>query len=150
MPFGEHHIVQAYEFADAAARTGAAGILPADVGRIARQLDDESFWILKDDSPLTWSRVDNGGVGLFLPHKAGTVLAVSFSGSPKKATVAFTTPFADTNYSVSVTPVTTNNKVFSPVVMSKAVGSFDIMLGSGSTTNLVGVGWVAMKDGESG
>jgi hypothetical protein len=48
------HVLHAFEFADAAARlaaTPAAG----DVGKIARQADTGRFYLLIDDSPLTWA-----------------------------------------------------------------------------------------------
>lgn len=58
----ENHVIASLEYADAAARTAAVGLTPADIGRVARQLDDNSFWLLNDDSPLTWSTA--GGVSL--------------------------------------------------------------------------------------
>lgn len=39
-----------------------------------------------------------------LKIKAGVVAFGSFAGSPKKAAVVFTTAFADTNYSINITP----------------------------------------------
>lgn len=66
MPFHKNlteiHRSHFFEYADAAARTGAS-LLPADIGKIARQLDDDSFWILNDDSPLTWTKIDGGSGG---------------------------------------------------------------------------------------
>jgi len=44
------HVIQSYEAADAAART-ALVLLATDVGKVVRQLDDESFWIITDFSP---------------------------------------------------------------------------------------------------
>lgn len=55
-PLGEVHRVVNWEYANAAARTGATGILPSDVGKWAKQLDDGSHWELTDDSPLTWEQ----------------------------------------------------------------------------------------------
>ncbi len=63
----EVHVAHSLEYANAAARTGAIGLLPADVGRIARQLDDNTFWVLQDDSPLTWAELTNSGGG-FVPN----------------------------------------------------------------------------------
>lgn len=57
-PFGDNHIAHRKEYADAAARTGASGLTAADIGTIARQLDDGSVWWLKDNSPLTWKQID--------------------------------------------------------------------------------------------
>ncbi len=58
---GGIHVIQSYEYANAAARTGATGLVPADVGRVARQLDNNSFWVLTDDSPVTWAAMSGGG-----------------------------------------------------------------------------------------
>lgn len=56
------HVSQAFEYANAAARTGAAGLTADDVGKIARQTDNESFWVLTDHSPVTWSALDSSSV----------------------------------------------------------------------------------------
>lgn len=50
---GDVHQIHQYEFADAAARTGASGFVTADEGKVARQLDNDSFWVLNDPAP-TW------------------------------------------------------------------------------------------------
>lgn len=63
VPLGENHRVANWEFVDAAARTGATGILPAEVGRWAKQLNDGSYWELIDDSPLTWEQRTGAGAG---------------------------------------------------------------------------------------
>lgn len=54
---GEVHIVYNWTYADAAARAAAAGLLSTDVGKIARQLDDDSLWMLIDESPVTWKDI---------------------------------------------------------------------------------------------
>lgn len=54
---GERHPAHNWEYADAAARTAATGFVPADVGKWARQLDNNTFWVLTDDSPVTWASV---------------------------------------------------------------------------------------------
>jgi hypothetical protein len=87
--------------------------------------------------------------GSQLEHKAGKALAAAFSGNPKKATVTFSTAFADANYSPALIAETTGNKTFTPAVDSApAAGSFVINLGSNSTTGLVAVLWTATKHGE--
>lgn len=57
------HIIHAFEYANAAARTGATGLVPEDIGKVARQLDNDSFWILTDDSPVTWVELAIPGGG---------------------------------------------------------------------------------------
>ncbi len=48
------HVAHAFTFANDAARTGATGLVPADVGKIAKQTDTNEYWILTDDDPVTW------------------------------------------------------------------------------------------------
>lgn len=42
---------------DATDREAATGFVPADVNNFAKQTDDDSIWILTDDSPITWAQV---------------------------------------------------------------------------------------------
>ena len=58
---GEIHISQDREYASATERLGASGLVPADIGKIVRQTDDESFYVLVNDSPLTWNRITQIG-----------------------------------------------------------------------------------------
>lgn len=51
---GGNHMAHNWEYADAAARLSATGFLGTDVGKLALQLDNNSLWILTDDSPVTW------------------------------------------------------------------------------------------------
>lgn len=77
--------------------------------------------------------------------KSGVALVGAFTGSPKKATVTINTPFADTNYAVTLTVVSTvnSNSAWVPIVESKAAGSFVIHLNSSKTNDLVSVLWTA-------
>jgi hypothetical protein len=61
------HVVCAYEYADAATREAATGFAAADVGKFAWQQDDDSIWILTDDSPITWVQVGGAGGADFAP-----------------------------------------------------------------------------------
>jgi hypothetical protein len=94
-----------------------------------------------------WKETTN--VAGVLIQKAGRVLNASFAGNPKKVTVTFATPFADTNYSVIVTPVTTGNASYILVVESQLAGSFVIDAGANNIGNLTQVNWHATKSGES-
>ena len=58
---GNIHIVYEWTYADEAAREAADGFTTADVGKFARQLDDNSIWMLIDDDPETWIAVTTGG-----------------------------------------------------------------------------------------
>ncbi len=96
LPLGERHSVHDFSYADTTARE-AASLLPADVGRIAVQIDTDTYWVLTDDSPLTWKEItvasgqgdtgdqgntgDDGdtGVGLTIP---GEIFLTGAGGWP--------------------------------------------------------------------
>lgn len=48
-----------WEYATAAARTGASGFVATDIGKIAKQLDTGTFWELTAVAP-TWAQVGGG------------------------------------------------------------------------------------------
>lgn len=141
------HTAIAYSFANQAARLAATGFIPGDVGKFAHVVSDDTLWMLTDDSPITWIQIATGSTTL--GHKAGLVVAGSFSGNPKKATVNFSTAFADANYAVVVTSVTTSNTSYAPAIESQLAGSFVINMETNNIVNLTQVNWVAMKTGES-
>jgi hypothetical protein len=86
----------------------------------------------------------------YLSHKAGSVLEASFSGTPKKATVTLSAAFADTNYAINLTPLTTvSGTHYNIAVESKTTSSFVINMGTSTTGDLVSVGWSAIHHGES-
>jgi hypothetical protein len=77
--------------------------------------------------------------------KAGEVPAVNFVGVPiKKATVTFTTAFADANYAVSV--IGEDNRSW--IVENKTASSFVISANSAAAISFP-VMWIAVKYGES-
>ena len=68
-----NHKPTADTYANAAARLAATGFPrgdagaivafdSSDVGKFARQTDDNSIWQLTDDSPITWQQVDRSGL----------------------------------------------------------------------------------------
>jgi len=60
LDIAELHRVQSLTFADDTERNAFAAT-PADVGRVCQVLSTLSFYILKDDSPLTWSSMGVAG-----------------------------------------------------------------------------------------
>ena len=56
------HTAIAYTYADAATRTAAVGFTADDVGKFARQLDDNSVWMLVGFAPAAWV-AGTGSVG---------------------------------------------------------------------------------------
>lgn len=59
-PVGEIHLWHNWAVADATARA-ALTVAAGDVGKVAWQQDDDSFWVLKDDSPMTWVQLNGAG-----------------------------------------------------------------------------------------
>lgn len=57
---GARHPIHNYEYANAAARTGASGFVATDIGKVARQLDDDSYWVLTQTTP-TWVQINAAG-----------------------------------------------------------------------------------------
>lgn len=73
LPAGEVHIIYQWSYADASARTGATGFVSADIGKVARQEDDDSFWILIATTP-TWTEITGvGASGVYLALAGGTM-----------------------------------------------------------------------------
>jgi len=62
LPTGEIHIPYQWSYANAAARTGATGFGSNDLGKFARQTDDNSIWMLTATTP-TWVQVNGTGSG---------------------------------------------------------------------------------------
>ncbi len=60
LPIAEIHIIQQWEYADASARTGASGFVAADRGKVAKQIDNNSWWVLTATTP-TWSELTGTG-----------------------------------------------------------------------------------------
>ena len=58
------HVPFNWSYADETERLAATGFVTADVGKLARQEDDNSLWMLTDDSPETWIAV---GGAPFIP-----------------------------------------------------------------------------------
>jgi hypothetical protein len=63
VPAGQIHVPYQWSYADTAAREAATGFVPGDVGKLARQVDDNSLWMLTDDDPETWVQVGGGSGG---------------------------------------------------------------------------------------
>lgn len=57
------HALAAFSYANAGDRTAAAGLVAADVGKLAWQTDNDTFWVLKTHSPIEWVPVAPAGAG---------------------------------------------------------------------------------------
>ena len=90
-----------------------------------------------------------GGTGPGTDMKGNEVLAASFAGNPKTATVTFTTAYADANYSISLGCVASAHVQFVPIVENKAAGGFDINMGCNNINGLIAVTYSVAPYGEA-
>lgn len=51
------HRPYCWEFGNESIRLASSGYLVSDFGRVGRQMDDNSLWMLINNSPITWQRV---------------------------------------------------------------------------------------------
>jgi hypothetical protein len=84
----DNHVLYAWSFSNAIDRTTATGIAAADIGKVAFQEDDSSFWILKNNTNLEWDPINNSMInntlvsGIELQTYSETVATThSMSGS---------------------------------------------------------------------
>lgn len=140
----EVHQPFSYEYANAAARLGATGFVAADIGKWARQTDDDTAWMLVATTPVWKGFV----TALASGEKGGLLIPGSFSGNPKQATVTFSSAYPDTNYIVVVSAETINDKSFALRVESKTASGFTVDLGVNNLANLVEVSWHTSPVGE--
>lgn len=72
-------VVAAFEFADEAARDAGTGytLTADDVGKAARQIDAQSFWVLLDHDPIVWTPLVGPATQVLVPG----------SGEPEVVTI---------------------------------------------------------------
>jgi len=107
---GSRHAIHNFEYADAAARTGAVGLTVDNNFQIARQIDTGTYWILTDYSGPTWLEISTGGAIVW--QRTGTVLHPLTTGDTVKAgngavgapTYAFENAITSGLYLASVSP----------------------------------------------
>lgn len=92
---GSIHIPYNWEYADSTARNAATGFSSGDVGKIARQLDNNSLWLLTNEDPITWSQV--GGSDIDAVHKniASEISGVTSKSTPVGGDIALIEDSAD-------------------------------------------------------
>jgi hypothetical protein len=80
------HVVQAWSYADSTARLAATGFVAADVGKMAEQQSDETWWLLTNHSPITWKDITGSGGGTdedaIHDNVAGEIAAVTEKVAP--------------------------------------------------------------------
>jgi hypothetical protein len=60
----EVHAPISYEYDTAASRLAATGFIATDCNKLARQLDDNSVWLLSQPSPPIWINLGGGSPGV--------------------------------------------------------------------------------------
>jgi hypothetical protein len=116
-----------------------AGVIAVDAAAFSEVLSTTDT-----DTQTAFGTLDTHRHGI----KADGVVAGSFAGNPKKYAVTFSVAYADTNYSISLTPVTINDATYAPVVESKTNTGFTINMGVNNITNLTEVLWATTPYGE--
>jgi hypothetical protein len=155
-PVGEIHIAHNYSYADATAREAATGFVSADLGKIAQQQDNDSYWVLVDTAPI-WVRISSGhtinaqtGTTYTVPAKDRGKLVTHSNGSATAVTlpVASATGFgADWSYmtvnlgvgAVTITPTTSTINGAATLVLNQNEGAIIISDGTDYKAIRVGV-----------
>lgn len=78
IPKGELHSVCNWEVADIAARD-ALTLVSYDKGKVCWVLDEDTFWVLKNHSPVTWIPFGSGGGGGSVTHTPTQFFATTVS-----------------------------------------------------------------------
>jgi hypothetical protein len=109
------HAPYNWSYDDATEREAATGFVPADVGKLARQLDDNSLWMLTDDDPKTWVQVggSGGGSGVIV-QKVNVQTGAVATGTtliPIDDTIPQNTE-GDQYMSLSITPTSVTNDLY--------------------------------------
>lgn len=60
---GSIHKLNNFEYADEAARLAAVGFIATDVDKLAKQVSDNTYWVLLNHSPITWRQFTTGSGG---------------------------------------------------------------------------------------
>ena len=64
------HIPYAFQYADTNSRLNATGLLATDIGKLARQLNDDSLWLLSNNNPVIWTPVSGANALTASSHGA--------------------------------------------------------------------------------
>jgi hypothetical protein len=90
---GERHAAHSFEYADTTAREAATGFTSDDVGKLSRQLDDNTLWMLTDDSPVTWKAVASEADAMSpTAHRSVAQLIHYLENGPDSSAYRETTP----------------------------------------------------------
>jgi len=99
-------------------------------------------------APPVWDAAGGGGItgvksGILVPGD------FSLSGGTQVATVNFSSAYPTTNYTITVSFQTINNRSYGLRIENKTVNGFDVDLGSKKIAPLVEVYWQTLPVGET-
>lgn len=137
MPFhkdqtlNNNHQIHAFEFADEASRLGAVGLTASDIGKVAKQIDNESYWVLIDDTIPKWIHlsdlptieitdpaVDAAVTQEIVDNNGGVVIVLTISGNSQIIADPIDTTerrdFTVANSSSSSNSISINGEILSP------------------------------------
>jgi hypothetical protein len=80
---GDIHYIQNWSVADNTARD-ALVVIPADVGKVCQVTGTSTYYLLTDDSPMTWASLAAGGGDVVGPGSATDNAIVRFDGTTGK------------------------------------------------------------------
>lgn len=141
------HVPYTYVYANATARNAATGFVSADVGKLARQTDDNSLWILTATTP-TWVQVSGAHTHaesdvtslipdlaakapLASPTLTGTPAAPTASGGTNTTQIA-TTAFVQGEVATHEADTTSVHGITDTSTLYRAGGT-DVALADGGT-----------------
>ncbi len=81
----DNHILEAWIYANAADRISTSTPSPSDLGRVAFQQDNKTYWRLTGVSPTTWSAITTGGPA----GPTGAAGAAGATGPPGPVTIVY-------------------------------------------------------------
>jgi hypothetical protein len=142
-------------YADAAARAAATGfdrlpgggIVPfaaVDITKLALQSDDHSIWMLVNDSPITWLRIDQAAAisPAFETLTDGATVTWAFAGDRIRNAVVT----LGGNRALSITGAV-NGSTGTLIVKEDGTGSRTLSLPAGSKVISTGAGAVTLSTG---
>lgn len=63
VPISQIHVPYSFSYASSTERNAATNLTIADIGKFARQLNDNTLYMLVNNSPTTWTSIGSGVAG---------------------------------------------------------------------------------------
>lgn len=85
------HRAWKYQYTNASARTGASGFTTADLGAIAHQQDNDTYWVLLSTTPTWGMFISSGPAGVLHPFTSVNAATYSLTADDYILHVKYTT-----------------------------------------------------------